>query len=88
MKIERPAVKMILDSGGINWTWYIHCTLSNGLVTIDRYYRMHNADNGHPDAQGPGKLLENGRERIVTSIRIGNTCYPVKNPRYVFSYPE
>lgn len=80
---------MILTTGGINWTWYLHITIGDdAMVTIHRYDRLHNErDAGrHPKVDGHGCLIEDD-DRIVQAVEIGDdTVYLVANPKYVFDY--
>jgi len=79
---------LTLSAGGINWTWYIVGTLSEGKFKVLAYDRLHNARDTHPSIDGLGDIVEsNDSERRAISIRIGDELFPVVNPFPVFSYP-
>lgn len=87
--------KLILDYDGINWCWYMHIEAhEDGTVTVEKFYRLHRADAGHPATQGRGgHPHEESEGRVlqgITWIKNGETgAYrksKVRNPGYVFGY--
>ena len=74
--------KVYVDHG-INWVWYCHATIiEDGTATVDREYRVHKGDDGHPPHCGAGyQMIEHkgewGKPRVVHSIRLGNETYPL-----------
>lgn len=84
--------ELILVSGGINWTWYLHCTIEGTTVTVLKEYRLHDFDERqgagqHPkETHGDYRVLENTLDesrvvgRIAHSIRINDKTYKLAKP--------
>src|SRR5690606_31548042 len=86
--------ELILEDHGINWIWYCHCTISNGIAKVSKEYRLHKFDDFqgahmHPKAIGNYRIKEQEIKRnlgdkwpprIAIGIEINGIFFPFANP--------
>lgn len=56
-------MERILKDSGINWTWYCHVTVKDGIAFVSEEYRLHDGDGEHPVADGSYQIVEKKFER-------------------------
>ena len=61
-------MERILEGPGINWAWYCHVTVKDGIAFVSEEYRLHDFDPSqgagkHPVADGSYRIVEKKFER-------------------------
>lgn len=84
-----PRGKQILESDGMNWTWYCEIDwqgTGRGEATILRLWREH---KGESVTEGTGRycLIEDS-QRVVCAIEINGMTVAVKNREMIWNYPD
>jgi hypothetical protein len=80
---------LICAGGGINWSWYAHITIHpNGTASVDREYRIHDSDRGHPktgrntyrmiEKTDKPELGQTFGKRFVIAVEVNGNRYKLK----------
>lgn len=92
-------MKVILGSGGINWSWFtlVELNLDSHTAAILSHYRLHNERDilQHPVTDGWCRIHEMS-DRTASNLEFTLYClhptetwtWRISNPMHIFSYPS